>query len=917
MIKSHLHDAGVLSRKDGETMEPINFDFSALAGYYNAKINLSLASAQARSTTSSAATEETAATDSDLPWRQEVDPDDALREALGAASFLPDSVARDARSERGDVPKIFAAYSALASITAIAQAAKDERLPAGQENRAQKRMLEGITEVRNFLASVDIEKTILIAGERLSAAQSEAAITRSSYEYHTKVLHTGDYDAEVDAFAGDKVFTVTAKKVNTTESVTIDLSEMEATTGETVRNLDNVADFINFKLEEAGIRSRFVREKIGTEDENGVIQGDDFGFKITGVSTETLSFTSADASPAAILVGQSGMGENGGGQLSVWSGIASGTPTLANAARLGEDGKETSIAATAIHPDGGYVVVGTTEGEMGESGIRGENDAFMARYDSQGQMVWSRTLGAATDAEGLALAVSDTGQIAITGKTADELTTNAIGGGTDTFVTMYDEDGIEQWTRQRGSTYDDQGNSIAFAADGSLVVGGTTAGSMTDDTLVGGKDSFVEKLDAEGNQLWIRQFGTTETDSVKEVKVADDGSVIVASIENGEAVLRSYAGGTDDPADWTYSIGDLNGGDIGALEIADDGTIYLGGSTRTTGTDGNGFTTGLQSDRDGFVASFDVSGGTPSMNWLQRIGGADYQSVEGLKVSGSEIIVVGTGEGEFGTATSDKDQSAFLSSLAVADGTQGWSSSLSGRGGVSSASDVVLSDSFSDTLDSFGLPDGDMVLADTAAVTDRLSLRPGDHFFVSVDGGRDKKITIEQGDNLRSLTFKMNAALVLDGKADIRRSNGAQSLKITPNDGVQIELKHGSDGRDALAALGLPTGVIMEKPIPGKDTVSDSPEIVALGLIDSLSFDDEESITKAVDVLEGALRGLRTAYRWAVDDPTLLALKNGDSGPGRNANGTPPAYLTAQIANLQAGLQRLTAGSGGSVNFFA
>ena len=108
----------------------------------------------------------------------------------------------------------------------------------------------------------------------------------------------------------------------------------------------------------------------------------------------------------------------------------------------------------------------------------------------------------------------------------------------------------------------------------------------------------------------------------------------------------------------------------------------------------------------------------------------------------------------------------------------------------------------------------------------------------------------------------------------------------------------------------------MEKPIPGDDTQNDAPEIVTMGLTDKISFDDKESIQDAVDMLDGALRALRTSYRWAIDDPTLEQLKNGDSGPGKNANGTPPAYLTAQIANLQAGLQRLSAGGGG-VNFFA
>ena len=129
-------------------------------------------------------------------------------------------------------------------------------------------------------------------------------------------------------------------------------------------------------------------------------------------------------------------------------------------------------------------------------------------------------------------------------------------------------------------------------------------------------------------------------------------------------------------------------------------------------------------------------------------------------------------------------------------------------------------------------------------------------------------------------------------------------------------MKSGKDGQDALSALGLTAGVLMEKPVPGGDTQNDAPEIVTMGLLDNLSFDTRESTQEAVDILDGALRALRTAYRWAIDDPTLTSLKNSDTGPGKNSGGTPPAYLTAQIANLQAGLQRLTAG-GSSTNFFA
>ena len=97
-------------------MNLVGFDFTALTGYYNAKINYNLASTLGSSSFSSAASEasETTSSSEVLPWRREVDTKTALIAALGAQSFLPASVAKDARAADGDVPKILAAYEALA-----------------------------------------------------------------------------------------------------------------------------------------------------------------------------------------------------------------------------------------------------------------------------------------------------------------------------------------------------------------------------------------------------------------------------------------------------------------------------------------------------------------------------------------------------------------------------------------------------------------------------------------------------------------------------------------------------------------------------------------------------------------------------------------------------------------------------------
>jgi hypothetical protein len=62
----------------------------------------------------------------------------------------------------------------------------------------------------------------------------------------------------------------------------------------------------------------------------------------------------------------------------------------------------------------------------------------------------------------------------------------------------------------------DQGYSIAIDAEGNVYTTGyfidtvdfdPGTGSMTNLSAVGGKDSFIQKLDANGNFVWAKSFG--------------------------------------------------------------------------------------------------------------------------------------------------------------------------------------------------------------------------------------------------------------------------------------------------------------------------------------------------------------------------------------------------------------------------
>ncbi len=76
-----------------------------------------------------------------------------------------------------------------------------------------------------------------------------------------------------------------------------------------------------------------------------------------------------------------------------------------------------------------------------------------------------------------------------------------------------------------------------------MLVAGSTNGSLVG-TSAGSNDAFVRKYDAAGTVLWTQQFGTSTNDYARSVSVGSDGSVLVAGSTNGSLVGTS-AGGYD------------------------------------------------------------------------------------------------------------------------------------------------------------------------------------------------------------------------------------------------------------------------------------------------------------------------------------------------------------------------------------
>jgi hypothetical protein len=224
---------------------------------------------------------------------------------------------------------------------------------------------------------------------------------------------------------------------------------------------------------------------------------------------------------------------------------------------------------------------------------------------------------------------------------------------------------------------------------------------------------------------------------------------------------------------------------------------------------------------------------------------------------------------------------------------------------------IALASTISESLDSMGIPQGQLRFGISDELTDRTGLRAGDQFSVIVNGGTERKITIADGETMRTLAAKLNRVLMRDGTAEARSLRGVESLVITPKAGDRIELKAGPGVNDALKQLGLDPGVAIPRPASatgGTKSVSDPPPIIALEMPITGDVSDKTKAKALLDSLDGVLRRLRIGYREISTDPTQVELRKQNAANAAKkaaGSGSGVAYYNKQTALGQDALRRL------------
>src|SRR5690606_38181539 len=111
-----------------------------------------------------------------------------------------------------------------------------------------------------------------------------------------------------------------------------------------------------------------------------------------------------------------------------------------------------AIRASAVDAEGFLWVVADLTAGGANQPIKAQSDVALMQYDTAGNLVTTRLLGAASEANGFSLAIADDGRIAVAGSVTGALVPGDSGASAataDSFVTVFDEDGLELWTQRR------------------------------------------------------------------------------------------------------------------------------------------------------------------------------------------------------------------------------------------------------------------------------------------------------------------------------------------------------------------------------------------------------------------------------------------------------------------------------------
>ncbi len=184
----------------------------------------------------------------------------------------------------------------------------------------------------------------------------------------------------------------------------------------------------------------------------------------------------------------------------------------------------------------------------------GNNDAFLVKFNSNGNRLWATYYGGIFFEQGTNLATDASGNVYMAGYSSSSNDISSAGshqatyggGGVDAFIVKFNSSGVRQWGTFYGGTSEDAAFDIATDAAGNVVVGGYTS-SSNDIATAGGfqnsyaglQDAFLVKFNSAGVRLWATYYGGVQLESCFGVATGPGNCIYISGMTQSTSGIAS------------------------------------------------------------------------------------------------------------------------------------------------------------------------------------------------------------------------------------------------------------------------------------------------------------------------------------------------------------------------------------------
>jgi uncharacterized protein (TIGR03437 family) len=321
------------------------------------------------------------------------------------------------------------------------------------------------------------------------------------------------------------------------------------------------------------------------------------------------------------------------------------------------------VSAIATDPAGNVYVTGYDISPLGDA------DCVVAALNPTGTAVLFKTLIAGSgDDAGYAITLDAAGNIYVTGQTdsndfPNTVAQNLAGQGIDAFAAKLDPTGKILYSTYLGGSLTDVGYAVALDLSNNLYVAGGTqspdfphSGNAYQAALAGGIDGFVTVFNPNGNLIYSTYFGGSADDVAYGVTVDLGYSVYLTGTTTSSnlpvtaAALQSHsAGGIDGfvtklaafgaPVYSTY-VGGSGDDTLAAITVDSTGAAYIGGATSSPNFPvKSAFQNVFNGKKDMIAFKLSPDGG--QLVYSTYLGGAGTDTASSVAVDGNGILYIG------------------------------------------------------------------------------------------------------------------------------------------------------------------------------------------------------------------------------------------------------------------------------------